>query len=143
MNFNYPAQITQCEDGRHLVTFRDIPHAITDGATIEEATMEAKGCLEEAIASLINDELDIPEPTKPVNEELLIRISAQFSAKVAFYIAFKASGLNKSQLARKLNLNEKEVRRMLNAKYQTKVSRLEEGLAVMGYQLSVSLLSAA
>ena len=43
--FAYPAKLVKGKDGRYLITFPDIPEALTDGATEEEALREAADCL--------------------------------------------------------------------------------------------------
>ena len=48
-----------------MVTCRDLPEAITQGETREEALAEAADCLEEAIAARIDDGRDIPSPSAP------------------------------------------------------------------------------
>ena len=50
-NFNYPATLTEQEEGGYLVQFTDFPEAITQGETKEDALAEAIDCLEEAIAN--------------------------------------------------------------------------------------------
>ncbi len=59
--FVYPAIFTpDAKDGGFVVTFVDIPEAITQGETEEEAWHEAADCLEEAIANRIVTGLSIP-----------------------------------------------------------------------------------
>ena len=54
--FVYPALLTADEkDGGFVVTFPDLPEAITQGNSWEEALHEAADCLEEAIALRIDD----------------------------------------------------------------------------------------
>jgi hypothetical protein len=48
--FTYPARIKADPAGRFLVTFRDLPEALTDGASLAEARREAADCLATAIA---------------------------------------------------------------------------------------------
>ena len=63
-NFIFPVQLTpDSEDGGYVVTFRDLPEAITQGDSIAECLIEAVDCLEEAIASRINDNREIPQPS--------------------------------------------------------------------------------
>ena len=53
-NFIYPALLAPDEDeGDLVVTFRDLPEAITQGETVEEALTEAADCLAEAIANRV------------------------------------------------------------------------------------------
>ena len=62
----YPVTLTPDEtDGGFVVTFEDIPEAITQGETVTEALAEAADALEEAIAGRIRRGDAIPEPSPP------------------------------------------------------------------------------
>ena len=141
--FTYPAKIEKDELGFFLVTFPDIPFAATDGVTMAEALKEARDCLEEAIAVSIADNLDFPPPSPVRKGQYPIRLTARMSAKAALYITVQETGISKSELARRLGVDEKEIRRMLSPRHQTKLPRIEQALAVLGYQLSVSVQKAA
>jgi len=113
--FVYPAMLTADEkDGGFVVTFRDLPEAITQGNSLEEAVNEAADCLEEAIAARIDDKLEIPQPSPPKNQEYLVAVPAQTAIKAALYLAMREKGISKVQLASTLNIHEKEVRRILD-----------------------------
>ena len=142
MEFIYPASIQEDGDG-YLVTFRDIPFAATEGETFDDALTQATDCLEEAIASCIDDGDPIPEPSKPKKGEHKIMLPAQTAAKTALYIAVKSAGVSKSELARRLGVDEREVRRMLDPRHATKLPRIEAALSVLGCHLSVVLLRTA
>ena len=62
--YNYPAQIERDEDSRHVVTFPDFGWGATDGATREEALLEAKDLLRELIATTIREGDTLPEPSR-------------------------------------------------------------------------------
>ena len=141
--FTYPAKIKKDAAGFFLVTFPDIPFAATDGKTMAEALEEARDCLEEAIAVSIADSLDFPFPSSVRKGQHSISLTARMSAKAALYIAVLETGIRKSELARKLGVDEKEIRRMLSPRHQTKLPRIEQALSTLGYQLSVSLRRAA
>ncbi len=123
--------------------FPDIPFAATDGETMAEALEEARDCLEEAIAVSIADNLDFLFPSPVPKKQYAIPLTARMSAKAALYIAVREKGISKSELARSLGVDEKEIRRMLSPRHQTKLPRIEQALSVLGYQLSVSLQKAA
>jgi len=60
----YPVTLTPDEtDGGFVVTFEDLPEAITQGETIEEALAEAADALEEAIAGRLRRGDPIPKPS--------------------------------------------------------------------------------
>ncbi|MGD9249447.1 MAG: type II toxin-antitoxin system HicB family antitoxin, partial [Desulfobacteraceae bacterium] len=96
MEFTYPAKIQDDGHGGFLVTFRDIPFAATEGETINDALTQAMDCLEEAIASCVDDGEPIPEPSKPQKGEYQITLPAQTAAKTALYIAVKKTGVSNS-----------------------------------------------
>ena len=67
-NFVYPAILTPDErDGGFVVTFPDVPEAITQREDMSDALQQAADCLEEAIAGRIRREACLPEafPTGP------------------------------------------------------------------------------
>jgi antitoxin HicB len=62
--FTYEVKLrSDKKDGGFVVTCSDLPEAITQGESIEEALNNAPDCLEEAIAARIDDGRDIPMPS--------------------------------------------------------------------------------
>jgi len=54
--FSFPATLTpDLDDGGYVVTFRDLPKAIAQGNPVELALQKAFDCIEEAIATKIDD----------------------------------------------------------------------------------------
>ncbi len=136
--FKYPAKFKKDkDDGSFLITFRDIPEAITQAETPKQCFEEAADCLEEAIAGRIDDKLPIPKPSKALRNEKMITVPAQTAVKAALYIAMKENKINKSELARRLNLDVREVRRMLNPHHGTKLPSMEQALAALGKHIEL------
>ncbi len=139
-SFNYPAKFKNDKaEGGFIITFRDIPEAITQAETIEDSFIEAVDCLEEAIAGRIDDNLVIPEPSKPRRGERIVSTPAQTSIKAALYVAMNESMVNKSELARRLNVDVREVRRMLNPHHGTKLPSMEQALAALGRNIELHI----
>lgn len=59
----FPALVSRDRCGRYLVQFPDLPEALTDGATKEEALTEAADCLREALSVRIRNGENIPVPS--------------------------------------------------------------------------------
>lgn len=136
--FIYPAKFKEDkEEGGFLITFRDIPEAITQAETLKQCFVEATDCLEEAIAGRIDDKLPIPKPSRALRSEKMITVPAQIAVKAALYIAMLESKTNNSELARRLNLDVREVRRMLNPHHGTKLPTMEQALAVLGRRIEL------
>ena len=142
--FLYPARFKRGDkSGVLVITFRDVPEAITQGRGEKDAIWQAADCLEEAIAGRIADGRDIPKASRAARGERLIPIPAPMAAKAALYLAIREAGITNVQLARKLGCDEKEVRRMLDPRHPTKLPRIKEALDVFGKRLVVSVEEAA
>lgn len=135
--FTYPITLTADADGGYVVTCRDVPEAITQGETIEDAIGEAEGALEAAIEMRIEDGMDIPLPSTRKRGEHLASLPINTAMKVALYIAMREQNVSKSELARRLGLDEKEARRMLDPKHGTKVPALERALHALGKRVEL------
>ena len=142
--FVYPATFKRGEKPNVLVvTFRDVPEAITQGQGEKDAVWQAADCLEEAIAGRIADGREIPHATKATRGERLIPVPAPMAAKAALYVAMREAAITNVQLARRLGCDEREVRRMLDPRHPTKLPRIKEALEVLGKRLVVGVEDAA
>ena len=90
----------------HVVSVRDLPEIVTSGDTLEEALVLASDAIEVAVVGRMKGDMALPEPSPVRNGEHAIALSAKLSAKLAIYAAFKASGMRKTELARRLGRNE-------------------------------------
>ncbi len=140
-HFKYPALFNSSKtESGYVITFRDLPEAITESDSIEGGILEAADCLEEAIAGRIDDGLDIPLPSKLRRRERIISVPAQTACKAALYVAMRESGTNKSELARLLDVDVREIRRMLNPHHGTKLPAMEQALMVLGKEIELRII---
>lgn len=136
--FAYPAFLSREPDG-FVVTFRDVPEAITQGDDVAGALAEAADALEEAVAGRIRRGDVIPEPSRPRGGEHLVPVPAQTAAKAALYLALAEAGITKAQLAARLGCDEREVRRLLDPRHASKLPRIQRALATLGKRLALRL----
>jgi antitoxin HicB len=138
--FTYAVKLTPDKrDGGYVVTCRDLPEVITQGETFEEAVAEAADALEEAVAGRIDDRRDIPMPTAKKRGERTVSVPPSMALKAAVYLAVRDAGISNSELARRLRLDEKEARRILDPHHPTKLPRIEAALAALGRQVRMEL----
>jgi antitoxin HicB len=138
MTGGYPISLTWSkEDNAYHARCRDLPEVLTSGRTRTKALEMAADALEVAIAGRIEDEADVPRPSKARKREHLVPLSARLSAKVALYRAWRDAGISKVALAKKLGIAEGEARRILDPRYGTKLDRIEAALAVLGRRLVI------
>jgi antitoxin HicB len=139
INFTYPAEIKEDEGGFFTVSFRDIPFAVTDGITLEDALEEAADCLSEALASCIENNEAIPLPSEPLEGEYMVSPTALIAAKTALYLAAREQGITKTALSARIGVSEAVGRRLLDPRYQTKLVKIDEALHAMGKKMVIGL----
>lgn len=140
IRFTYPAKLTpDRKDGGYVVTFRDLTEAITQGDSVAEALSEAEGALQAAIEGRLEDGLDIPAPSPLKKGERSVAAPVTTALKAAVYIGLREQGISKSEFARRMQVNEKEARRMLDPKHPTKVPTLERALAALGMRAEIEV----
>jgi len=146
--FAYPAALKPASrfargERGYVVQFRDFPEATTQGEDVSDALAEAADCLEEAIAGrMVNDD-DIPTPSRPTKRERVVALPAQTGAKAALYLAMRQAGISKAELARRLGCDEKDVRRLLNPRYGSKLPKIDAALAALGKRMEIVVRDAA
>ncbi|MGB5834881.1 MAG: type II toxin-antitoxin system HicB family antitoxin, partial [Thiohalocapsa sp.] len=62
--FDYPVELTP-DGGTLLVTFPDVPEAITFGADADEALSQAVDALESALSFYVGNRRPLPAPSAP------------------------------------------------------------------------------
>ncbi|WEK04991.1 MAG: type II toxin-antitoxin system HicB family antitoxin [Candidatus Devosia phytovorans] len=137
---SYYATFEPDEDGV-LVTFPDVPEAISGGVDRAEAMTNAQDALEVALLTYVGDGKALP--IAKAKQGVLVSLSASTAVKIAFIEAFRSSQLTRVALAERLGKQEGEVRRMLDPYHATKLPAMEAGLQALGKQLVVSVHNAA
>ncbi|MEW6038532.1 MAG: type II toxin-antitoxin system HicB family antitoxin [Pseudomonadota bacterium] len=143
MHFTYPALLAPDAAGGYVVTFRDIPEAITQGDNLQEALREAADCLEEAIAGRIDDKETIPQPSALESGEYHVAVPIETALKAALYQAVTELGITNVELARRIQADEKVARRLLDPHHGSKPNLMEKALAAVGHRLNLRFSSEA
>lgn len=123
-----------------IVTFPDLPEAITQGEDQPDALRQATDCLDEALAGRIRHGDEIPRPGRGT---VFVEPSVMIGAKTALYLAMKEAGLDVPVLAQRLGWQEADLRGLLDPAAVTKISRIEQALSGLGKRLSLDVMDAA
>ena len=137
----YPTRLERQADGGVLVTFPDIPEALTEGATEQEALVEAEDCLIAALGGYVLDRRDIPRPS-PARGSPLVAVPALVAAKLALYRAMRAGGVGNTALAEQLGTVEGTVRHLLDLDHRSHIGQVEAALRVLGQRLVITTQAA-
>lgn len=133
----YPAVLEPDTNETLLVTFPDIPEAVTFGEDEDEALAYAVDALETMLAARIDDREDIPAPSPIQAGQHGVRLPVLTSAKVQLYQQMRAQGIGKAELARRLHQPIAQVDRLLDLSHVTRIDRIEAAFAALGKRLEV------
>lgn len=142
MNYIYNACLEDNGEGGLLVTFPDVPEAITEGASREEAMANASEALGFALRHYLGSGHDLPPANASAADLMPIEVTAADALKLAVIEGFRASGLRKTELAERLGMVESEARRILDPDHPTKIRTLELALRALGKRASVAVVAA-
>lgn len=136
--FEYAVSLKSEGDG-FVVTCRDLPALITQGDNEADALCEAADAMDEVFAVYMKQGLAFPAPSKAKRGERMVAPPAETIAKAALHTAMDEAGISKIQLARQLGVDEKEVRRLLDPHYGSKLPRIAEAISLLGKKLVIGL----
>ena len=134
--FDYPVILTP-DDGTVLVTFPDVPEAITFGADEDEALLQAVDALETGLSFYIDARKPLPTPSQSAPGQKTVRPSALESAKLGVYQAMTTQGIRKAELARRLGWHLPQVDRLFDLNHASRFDQIEAAARALGRHLEV------
>jgi antitoxin HicB len=126
-----------------VVSFPDVPEAIIQGRDIADAHAMAEEALGLALLAYLDRGMPLPNPRAKGRGLIEIAVAPEVAAKLAVLESFIAAGITKSELARRIGKDEKEVRRILDPRHATKLPALTAALRALGKRLVVGVAEAA
>lgn len=137
--FDYPVIIEKQPEGGYIVTFPDVPEAITQGEDFDEALLYAVDALETALSFYIEARKPLPVPS-PAEGRPTVTPSPLECAKLGVYREMTNQGLKKADLARRLGWHMPQVDRLFDLKHASRLDQLEVAARVMGRQIRIDII---
>ena len=137
--FNYPVIIEEQPEGGYIITFPDIPEAITQGEDMDEALLYAVDALETALSFYVEARKPLPIPS-PANGRPTVSPSTLECAKLGIYKEMVDQGLKKADLARKLGWHMPQVDRLFDLKHASRLEQLEAAARAMGRHIEINVV---
>lgn len=135
----YPASFKPDPSGGYVVTFRDIPEAISQGDDEKEAFDMATDALMTAMDFYFDDQRCVPLPSKPQRGERLIGLPLSIAAKVLLLNEMLAQNIRPADLARRMEVMPQEVHRLLKLDHKTKIDTIALALQSLGKRFELSV----
>jgi antitoxin HicB len=137
--FDYPVTLTPDENDTILVTFKDVPEAITFGADENEALLNAIDALETGLSFYVDGRKPLPIASKPRKGQKTVRPSALEYAKLGVYQTMMEQGIKKAELARRLGWHTPQVDRLFDLRHASKLDQIEAAANALGKHVRVEI----
>jgi antitoxin HicB len=131
----YPIDVKP--DGKFfLVTFPDIPEAITQGKSLKEAKEVAASALETALDVYFANFRVVPKPSR-IKRQDFIELPASVSAKVLLLNQMIRQRIRPAELARRMQTTPQEVNRLTNIRHPSNVDGIAGAMKALGTTLEI------
>lgn len=136
----YPATFTEDKEaGGFVVTFRDIPEAITQGDSEEEAVAMAEDVLLDSIDWYLDEKKAVPFPSEPQAGDRLIELPVSVSAKVMLLNEMLTQNVRPVDLSRKMGIRSQDVTRILDLRHNTKIDTVCAAFKALGKSVELHI----
>ena len=126
---DYPVILEAQPEGGFVVTFPDVPEAITQGEDEEEALLYAVDALETALSFYVEACKPLPVARKAKRGQRTVRPSALEGAKLGVYQAMTEQGIKKAEMARRLGWHMPQVDRLFDLHHASRLDQKIEDAA--------------
>ena len=138
----YPVILEPAEEGGFVVTFPDVPEAITQGDNETDALMMAQDALVAMFDSYMQDGQAIPEASSVYGQPCVV-FPVTLAGKIALYNTMLTVNMSPDDLAQHLNITPTMAERLLSLRQKSRIEQIEKGLALFGKRLVVDVREAA
>jgi antitoxin HicB len=137
---SYPVNLELDTNNTYLVTFPDIPEAISVGEDKEEALRNGLDALESAIEIYFDEKREIPQPSRARKGQAVVTLPALVVSKVLLANEMVRQGVRKSELARRLHVHMPQVDRLLDPRHSSRLDAMEAAFKMLGKRLELSMV---
>lgn len=138
--WTYAANLERLDSGEIIVTFPDVPEAITGAQDEQEALVLADDVLEEAILGRLARGEEIPAPRPLAQDEVAIPLDPTTAARVLLRNAMAAQRISKTALAAQLGQSEGNIRRLVDGVTRVKLETVLAALQSLGVRAALTTL---
>jgi antitoxin HicB len=134
----YPVTVTKDDNDTYLVSFPDVPEAVTFGKTKAEALAHAQDALLTVFDAFIRERKDIPAASNRGTS--FVELPALETTKVELYRAMREREVGKTELAKRLDWHLPQVDRVLNVRHGSQLDQLEAAFSALGKKLVLNVV---
>lgn len=139
MSLVYPVNLKTYANGQVGVRFPDVPEAITAGANEAAALAAAEDALIVALSGYIDSGRPLPRASRAAAGQPVVALPARVALKFAIHAAMRQTGMTQAQLAERIAVDARQVRRILDLDHESTLAQMEAALAALGRRASVTV----
>lgn len=128
---DYAARLEPDGNG-YVVTFRDIPEAITQGDTLDEALEMAADALATAMDFYFEDNRPVPLPTPAQEGEHYVSLPLSIWSKVLLLNEMLSQHVTQAELAKRMGIKPQQMTRIVNLEHSTKIDTIVDAFKALG-----------
>jgi antitoxin HicB len=132
----YPVDV-QPDEEFFMVTFPDIPEAITQGTSVEDALRHAVDALTTALDFYVEDSQPIPVPSTPKPGQHIVELPTSYATKLLLLNEMAVQKVRPVELARRLGITRQEVNRLIDWRHTSKIDGIAQALKALGKTLEI------
>ena len=139
MQYAYPCILQPDQDhpSHYVVSFPDVPGALTQGEGLADALENAQEALEVILEDSMEDQEPIPIPGAAGPSQPLVIVNPTLAAKMALHETMRRHGMDPQDLADQLGQDLHTIQEMLHPRAATPLGQINRALMVLGRRLLV------
>lgn len=141
MRYAYPYEVDPEPEGGFFIHFPDVPEALSGTGLQEEVAAMAEDALVTALSFYTDGSRPLPAPS-PARGRPVAAVPALAATKLALHDAMLAAGLSNLDLARRLGVDEKIIRRLRDPMHRSHIGAVEDALRLLGRRVEISVRAA-
>jgi antitoxin HicB len=142
-HLRYPVVLTPDEGGGFVVTFPDVPEAVTQGEDRAHALASARDALETALELYAEANEPLPRARAPRRGQPVVSPAPLAVLKLELYETMRDQGVRKAELARRLGWHMPQVDRLLDIRHASRLDQIERAARALGKHVNVEIGNAA
>ena len=138
--YSYPSLLRDNKEGGYIVSFRDVPEAITEIWSMDELQDTAVDALVTVLEMYFEKNRVFPEPSKPKKNEVMVALPLIVVAKMLLLNVMVSSNIRPCDLARKMHIKPQEVNRIIDLQHKTKLDTIDSAMRALGKSLQLTVV---
>lgn len=122
-----------------LVTMPEIPELTSVAYKEEDIQKECLDAFELTLDFYAQQNKPIPLPGKVKSGKHALILPSTLAAKIYLYNEWLNSGIDKGEIAKRMDVKNSAVSRLFNFKYRSKIDVIEQALATLGKYIEIKV----